>query len=75
METVHKLDSDPILWLLGIFENYKNGIAILLSVKNDAYSRIFGDKACSRAEISFYKILKLAFGPTSLKNVTSLDSK
>ena len=41
---------------------------ILLSVKNDAYRRIIGAQACSRAEISFYEILKLETGQTTLKN-------
>ena len=41
---------------------------ILLNVKNDAYRRIFGAQACSRAEISFYQILKHVNGQTTLKN-------
>ena len=36
------LDSDLIPRLLENFENWKNFMAILLSVKNDAYRRIFG---------------------------------
>ena len=36
------LDSDLIPRLLENFENWKNFMVILLSVKNDAYRRIFG---------------------------------
>ena len=41
---------------------------ILFNVKNDAYRRIFGVQACSRAEISFYEILKHQSGQTTLQN-------
>ena len=40
---------------------------ILLNVKNDAYWRIFGAWACSRAEISFFEILKHQSGQTTLQ--------
>ena len=43
-------------------------MVILLSVKNDAYSRILGAEACCRAEISHFEIFKLQTGATTLKN-------
>jgi len=62
------LDSDLIPRLLKNFENWKNFMVILLSVKNGAYRRFFGALACSRAQISFCEILKLESGQTTLKN-------
>ena len=38
----YRLDSELIPRLLENFENWKNFMVILLSVKNDAYRRFFG---------------------------------
>ena len=61
-------NSDLIPRLLEIFEKWKTFMVILLSVKNDAYSRILGAEACCRAEISHFEIFKLQTGATTLKN-------
>ena len=41
-------------------------MVILLRIKNDAYSRILGAQACSRAEISHFEILRLQTGATEI---------
>ena len=52
--------------IIGNFRNVEIFIAILLSIKNDAYTRILDALACSRDEKSSKEISKLQSGQTTL---------
>ena len=65
------LDSNLVLRLKKIYENFKTFMVIWLKAKHNANNWILRARACSRAEILVNQILNFLSGTTTFKNVFS----